>query len=385
MKSRDSLGFTLIELLVSTTIVILITLMLVTATTQTGALWTRTKGKMEQFREARTGFETMTQRLSQATLNTYWDYDKPTAPTRYQRRSELRFTSGQADALLGPDGDNLRVSHCVFFHAPLGFTAVQTRDGAQDSDKVGQGFRGLENLLNCWGYFVQFGSDQNYRPSFLKASQMPLRWRFRLMEFALPTESLATYNMTSGGSLSNPNANFNKTDWFTRPLASTAIGGNSGSAVHVLAENIVALIIRPRLPETEEANISKTGGDPSLAPNYSYDSSPPAPGVTGIRYQNGLLNPVNQLPPLVQVTMVAIDEGSAIRLNLGKDSSNAFNAQNKFRLASNYDADLHLSKGTPVATDSSLEAELIRQKVSYRVFTSNVPIRAAKWSRAQTN
>jgi uncharacterized protein (TIGR02599 family) len=252
MKRRASRGFTLVELLVSTTIVLVITVMLVTATSQTGVLWSRTKAKVEQFREARTGFDTLTQRLSQATLNTYWDYDNPTLPTKYQRRSELRFTSGQADTLLGPEGTNQRLTHCVFLHAPLGFTAVQTKAGAVETDKTGQGFRGLDNLLNCWGYFVQFGSDQNYRPSFLSGSTIPLRWRFRLMEFALPTESLATYNLTSGGpSSGTPKAyTFNKTDWFTQPLSQTVKGGNNGSTVHSLAENIIALIIMPRLPKT---------------------------------------------------------------------------------------------------------------------------------------
>jgi hypothetical protein len=62
-----------------------------------------------------------------------------------------------------------------------------------------------------------------------------------------------------------------------------------------------------------------------------------------------------------------------------------FKVNNKFRSSSNFDSDLHLSKTIPVDADTSLEAELIRQKVNYRIFTSNVPIRAAKWSRAQTN
>ena len=36
-------------------------------------------------------------------------------------------------------------------------------------------------------------------------------------------------------------------------------------------------------------------------------------------------------------------------------------------------------------TDATLEATLQRQKLNYRVFSTNVSIRGAKWSREQKN
>ncbi len=74
-----------------------------------------------------------------------------------------------------------------------------------------------------------------------------------------------------------------------------------GAVHHVLAENIVALVFIPKLPPKED----ETGG--LLAPNYSYDSTVNKPDEPNI-------NPKNQLPPVVGVVMVAIDEESAAKL-----------------------------------------------------------------------
>ena len=76
-------------------IISLLLIVLLQMTNSTSELWTRTTGKTEQFRAAREGFESMTRNLSQATLNTYWDYDNPNSPTRFMRQSELRFICGQ--------------------------------------------------------------------------------------------------------------------------------------------------------------------------------------------------------------------------------------------------------------------------------------------------
>ena len=83
-------------------------------------------------------------------------------------------------------------------------------------------------------------------------------------------------------------------------------------------------------------------------------------------------NTFNQLPPLVQVVMVAIDERSALRLpnqstppNLGvANFSKLFTEPEKF------DQDL-----------KTIEEALILQKITYQVFNSMVPIEGAKWSR----
>src|SRR5207244_2432555 len=87
--------------------------------------------------------------------------------------------------------------------------------------------------------------------------------------------------------------------WFADPLAA------KNRPVHLLAENIVALVLLPRLAAAEEKEREKLG-KPMLAAKYRYDST--------TSNADPEINPKNQLPPVVQVTMVAIDEASAIRL-----------------------------------------------------------------------
>jgi uncharacterized protein (TIGR02599 family) len=67
---RSAAGVTLVELAVSTAVLALLLLLLLSMVNQTDSVWRQTRGKIEQFREAREGFESMTRRLGQATLNT---------------------------------------------------------------------------------------------------------------------------------------------------------------------------------------------------------------------------------------------------------------------------------------------------------------------------
>lgn len=375
---RQVTGFTLVEVMLSTAVISLIMLVLVSVTSQTSNTWRYTTGKVEQFRESRSAFETITSKVSQATLNTYWDYgydsSNPPLPTRYERRSELRFISGQAKDLIGNANDGARVSQAVFFHAPLGLV-----DGATNPQ-----YHGLESLLNVWGYYVELNSDKNLRPTFLNNApvNLPERFRFRLMEFMQPSEKLGTYGYTSGTSGGKPTAStYLGREWFKNAV------NVSPNPSRPVAENIIALIIIPRLSKRDEQEVK--GGareiDSSpLAPNYTYDSAlTKNDGQTG---SDPRTNPKNQLPPVLQITMVAIDETSAARLNL-KDSStrtaDIFNLSTKFTDTLKYTSDLVASPGGPA--DASLENTLISKRVSYRVFTTNVPIRAAKWSREQVN
>jgi uncharacterized protein (TIGR02599 family) len=98
------------------------------------------------------------------------------------------------------------------------------------------------------------------------------------------------------------------------------------------------------------------------------------------------INPKNQLPPVVQIVMVAIDETSAARLasehagvqNLGLETDDLF------RDASRLEDD----RSTPEPGDGdlhTLEQRLIAARIHYRIFSTNVAIRGAKWSRGQTN
>ena len=134
-------GFTLVELMVSVGLISLVAFILLSMTNSTASTWRYTTGRIEQFRGANTAFESITRRLSQATLNTYWDYDNPTKPTRYLRQSDLRFITGRTETLLATKTPR-RPTHSVFFQAPLGFVNDDTN------------FSGLDNLINTWGYYV---------------------------------------------------------------------------------------------------------------------------------------------------------------------------------------------------------------------------------------
>jgi uncharacterized protein (TIGR02599 family) len=319
---------------------------------QSARIWSSTSAKVEQFREARTGFERVSTRLSQATLNTYWDYDNATAPTRYERRSELRFVSGQGAALLGNHAGAVRVTHAFFFNAPLGITG--------DAN-----YRALANGLNTLGFFVELADDSGQRPPFITPEMIPARWRFRLMEYSQPTESFSLYQSTSGITGSVPkSASYKGTEWFKTDLN----GAASAALKRVVSENVIALLVTPRLAKAEELPLQNNATHSPLAPLYSYDST-----STDAVAQ---LNPKNQLPPVVQLTMVALDEKSAAKLSLDSTKSDIFGITKASLFADTQK--LNADLGT-------LESTLASKGLRYRIFTTNVHIRAAKWSREQKN
>ena len=104
-------AFTLIELLVATFILALLLLLAVQVISQTNLVWSSTNSKIEQFREARVGFDSLIYRLGLATLNQYTGYEYANGgssdqrlPTAFGRRSDLRFICGPASTILG-NGD----------------------------------------------------------------------------------------------------------------------------------------------------------------------------------------------------------------------------------------------------------------------------------------
>lgn len=324
---RSRAGFSILEVLVASAVLALLLVAMLSMTDQVQKTYRSTLGKAEQFREARVAFESITRRLSQATLNTYWDYDSPTTPTRYLRQSELRFLSGNASGLLsGVSPAISSTTHAVFFQAPFGFTSNST-------------YGGMESMVNTWGYFIEFGSDSSLRPTPVNAAGVPEKYRFRLYEMMEPSESLSLYKYTGNSAASKT---YTGRTWFTDPL------NQANRSSRVLAENIVALIFRPLDP----ANAA-----PDLTTNYTYDT---AGSVANIR---------NQLPPYIEVTMVAIDEVSARRLDTGATPPD-FGLTGFFTQTSNYDQNLE-----------DLRKNLNDRKINYRIFTANVSIQGAKWSR----
>lgn len=320
-------GFSLIELLVAMTILAMILLIVVGLTDFTARAWRDARTRVDAFQSARNVFENVTRLLSQATLNTYYDYfdsagrssREPgfSGPHHYGRQSDLHFVSGKN---LVPG----QVTHAVFFQAPRGY--------AQSTN-----LQRLDTLLNACGFYIVHGPDAQ-RPAFLDSlpHAPPNEVRFRFMQFiqprTAPVDQMTVYS-DSGNT------------WFTAPL-------NAGNPpVEEIASNIIAMVLRPRRSTGDEAHST----DAPLAPNYEYDS----------RNKN---NPstVHQLPPLIDVVLVALDERSARRW----EEEGLALPGDLFAQADKLDDDLR-----------RLENDILApQRLRYRIFRTTVALRSSKWS-----
>ena len=348
-------GFTLVELLVSMTVLSLLLLMVSQVLAQTQRAWTQTSSKVSQFREARRAFDIMKRNLSQATLNTYLRYRynnasdplappaPPTgqlvsreAPAGYVRWSELQFVCGPAATLL-PKGAGLSC-HAVFFQAPLGASSK---------------FANVPVALNSRGYYIQFGSDKDFRPDFINAHKPspPERFRYRLMEYAPPVERNTIYDATKRPTATGT-ATTGTSDWFL-DYAEPGVS-------HPVAENVVALYLSPKRPAGDAV------GDPrSIAPNYAYDTaSYPVP--TGSAVQDSR---AHELPPEVELVMAVIDEGSASRLADSNGTQPPFPTFSGFQDATKFREDL-----------DELERTLVEAKVNFRIFSTTVQLRNSRWN-----
>ncbi|PTY02941.1 hypothetical protein DB346_07985 [Verrucomicrobia bacterium LW23] len=338
-------GFTLVELMAAAVILTILLGIIFTMVQQTSDLWKNTRSKISTFQNSRAAFEAITRNLSQATLNTYFDYydaswklrdpsnlSDPTdpassnfVPAHYGRRSELQYISGPV-ATVFPSAPAYRQGHAVFFQAPLGRVA----DGTTYGDSA--------TLLNALGYFVEYGNGAalEKRPKFMETAPAE-RPRYQLIECVQPAEKLRIFDpsLVSGSS----------TDWFTTPVASL-------DQSRVMAENIVALIIQPRSNQA----------DTSLAPQYLYNSRP----ATYDEQRSHLL------PPLVQVTLVAIDEESALRLHQRYGTAvPPLMDGGLFTQAASYADDLRTLEGRLQGKDGG-------PRLNYRIFSTTVNLRLNK-------
>ncbi|MCX6971137.1 MAG: prepilin-type N-terminal cleavage/methylation domain-containing protein [Verrucomicrobia bacterium] len=322
IKNQKSPAFTLLELLVAMAVLGLMAVMMLSLTSSAQKIAKQTSSRTEQFREGRRAFERINQRLSQATLNSYWDYVDSSGsprtaatatsftPNKYFRISELRYLQTNAASLTAPRGGTM-VGSSVFFQAPLG----KADDG---------NLSGLNSLLNTVGFFIERGDDSKLRPETVSASKT----RHRLYELTEPTENLTIYTKTSG------NATYSGKEWYETPLDEPA---NS----HRLADNIVALLF--------EAQYRNASGTPTTA--FNYTSAPRGAATQPIEENN--------LPPNVRVTMIAVDETSGRRIA---------------------DGNITLTDATDDASLALLEKDLTDNRLNYRKFESTVSIGPAKWS-----
>ncbi|MEM9479027.1 MAG: Verru_Chthon cassette protein C [Verrucomicrobiota bacterium] len=317
-------GFTLVELMVAMSIFSVLIVIIVQMLGQTQKVANDVSSKVSRFKEARAGFDAIIQRVNQATLNTYWDYDDPNKPTDYVAQSELHFLNGQGPRLIRSDAGTI-LSHAVFFQAPLGFST--------DPD-----IREFSNLLNAWGFYVEYGEARDYLPAFIASHKnYEPRFRHRLMEFRQAAEDLTIYEQNR--------ATGDYTRWYQdrTPVSN-----------RILAENIILLLIHPMRPEAD-----RIGNPERLAPFYDFDSR------NHVEYRH-------QLPPVIRITMVAIAEVSAIREDFGPEGPGFFSS-GVFTDAGRYEEDM-----------AELESTLEARKIDYRVFSTSVPMQTAKWKAPET-
>lgn len=380
--SRHPSGFTLVELLVSMTILAILMTLVANVLSMVQKTWVQTSSRVSQFREARAAFDTLSRNLSQATLNAYWQngFNQLTADVlgearreaiSYVRKSELQFVSGRTSGLFAAGAtDSNYPGFGVFFQAPLGVTNFNpTADGVSQADTAN-----MVNLLCGRGYFVNWGDDGAFRPSILAGvTSVRPRFRYRLMEYAPPAEANRIYDATlrpivpDFGNTAATQGNHSKA-WFQDAITSGATTGDSATGhgyTRPVADNVVALIISPMVEGSNSGNRVPTW----IAPNYEFDSTAVANTGAGL----GPQGTQHQLPPALKLTLVAIDQQTAEILAetaAGGTSPNLLGQSGAgFTTAGSYEADLE-----------TLKNYLTSKRYNYRVFTTVISMKQAKWS-----
>lgn len=330
-------AFSLIELLVAMGILSILMLLLTQMLELVQKSWNYSESRISQFREARVAFDLVTKNLSQANLNTYYDLkdaNKDGLVDGYYRTSELHFLTLDAAKDLPNSGTQSPVGQAIFFQAPLGFSSE---------------FRNLNGIFNGRGYFVAYGSDERFKPSFIESDD---RMRFRLFEFRPPAESNQVF--ADGQEEREAGESEVFTAWYKQSMSGVG-EGSFEEHLNPLAENIIMLIVSPR-DSLEFGGRSRKQTFSEIAPRYTYDSA-----AEGFAFSQ-------QVPPLVRVTMVAIDETSALRVeDDGKRPELIETAW--FKDTDKYADDI-----------VQLTESLNEKQVNHKIFSSMVMLRSAKWS-----
>lgn len=324
-------GFTILELLVAMAILSIMVVLMLGVLQSTSDAWRRNTERSKAFAASRAAFESMTRSISAATLNTYQDYydanrsNRPSGsltfvPAVYGRRSDLHFTTGTNLVTAQKGG-------AIFMTVPFDYESNNTNDYSS-----GQ--------LNGIGYFVRFTTN-SLRPA--GVSNNP--HRYRLMQFLQPTEQLMVMNTNTAHF---PNG------WFANDV-------NANTNIFPIADNVVAFAVLPQLSDRENANAG------ILAPGFSYNTR-----MTWTASEANQPTNMHQLPPVVQVIMVVLDESSARRIESGSTEPTAalgFDPASVFTSPANLETNL-----------DTISAALSAKRLNYRIFRSEIPIRAAKWT-----
>ncbi len=333
LPPQKGAAFTLVEILVSSAVLALLLSIVLSITGTTSRLWKDTTTKMQAFSDARLALNEIGQTLSQAVLNPYWDYDTLPTPTKYERYSELQFLTARMSQL-GRSFTAASYPTCgVFFQAPTGVT--------WDKSSYGD----MPSMLNAYGYFIEFGSDAADLPSFLPTAKF-LRYRYRLKQWQVPSEKFKMYTKTAG---TNGKSYLGAAtlDWINF----------ADVAPRTIAENVIALFFLPRT-----SALSGTTGN-EMTDNFLYNSRNDGAGVLDLAQKH-------QLPPSVEVVLVAIDEPSAQRVQGTSSEPPPLVDDASFTTPQTFEQDLQ-----------TLQTNLKDRKLRSVVLRSTVTIRAAQWSK----
>lgn len=329
-------AFSLVEMMVAVVVLAILLGIIAAITSTVGKTVRWTSAKIDAFASSRSAFDLMGRKLSTATLNSYWDYDDPLNPSLYRRESNLHF-------LVRQNRQNSGYGQEIYFTAP-------------ESYSVDAGVQSLSDLLNACGFFVEYGNNDGFRPGTVTKE----RWRYRLMQGLQPTENLMIYNASPPATTVKADIQSYWTTYWNDREWITDISPD-GTAVAPLADNVIALIVWPRLSAGEDPDGLR------LTEDYQYDSKSdqflvPQP-VTA-----------NQLPPTVQVTLVTISEASAVRLDT---KSNTPPAAIENALSGKFT--------DPAKHEDDLEAmadSLTAARVEFQIFNTSITLRESKWSDA---
>jgi uncharacterized protein (TIGR02599 family) len=155
-----------------------------------------------------------------------------------------------------------------------------------------------------------------------------------------------------------------------------------------LAENVIALIILPKLAIRDRVISGTKTRDPEvleLAPSYEYDSwrildgkTIPHPTINTEQLDNTARD--NLLPPIVQLTMVAIDEPTSVRMDLKMTDKPKW-TENLFPRTGVPVNRVSVHEDNMERFEKALREDPDHPNINYRIFTTDVVIRGSKWSR----
>ncbi|PTY01397.1 hypothetical protein DB346_13090 [Verrucomicrobia bacterium LW23] len=267
--------------------------------------------------------------LARAMLESYSAADPTGASGSPALRSSMRFlvaTPG-ADGLPGLTG----TGHLLLFQAVPDGSPASAASAPPVVD-------GVDPAVATYAFYVAFARAPA-APTHASAEANPLR--FRLMRVVIPPDLVSAYPPSDADS------------WLSAsemPRYTTAV-----------ADNVIALIVRP----------VEAGGTPETAPRdvtaaYLFDSlegaeaDPQSPTA-------------HRLPPMLQITVVAIDEAAARRLDRGAETPPVEVTSalaGKFLNPAERDADI-----------ADMRRRLHGSGIHLTVRTLSIPLRESTWPR----